>query len=77
MRTSSKSLIITFVLAFFLGPLGIHRFYVGKVGTGIVMLLLSCTVFGLFVTGIWLLIDWITILSGSFTDKEGLTIKHA
>src|SRR5436190_15324921 len=61
----SKSGFITLLLCLFLGGLGIHRFYVGKIGTGILMLL----TFGGF--GIWTLIDLILIASGHFTDKEG------
>ena len=37
--TSPKGFVPTVMLCFFLGPLGVHRFYVGKVGTGIVQLL--------------------------------------
>jgi TM2 domain-containing membrane protein YozV len=61
---SPRSRTIAAVLAFFLGVLGVHRFYVGKVGTGILQLL---TAGGL---GIWTLIDFILILVGSFKDKE-------
>ncbi|WP_374380311.1 TM2 domain-containing protein [Pseudomonas fluvialis] len=50
---------------FFLGCFGAHRFYVGKIGTGILQLL---TLGGL---GIWALIDWIMIIIGAFTDKQG------
>lgn len=66
---SEKGFVPTILLCFFLGGLGVHRFYVGKVGTGILMLL---TLGGL---GIWTLIDFIMIVVGSFTDKSGLPIK--
>jgi len=50
---------------FFLGFLGVHRFYVGKIGSGIAQLL---TFGGL---GIWALVDLIILATGSFTDAEG------
>ncbi len=63
---SEKNRMITLVLCLFLGGLGIHRFYVGKVGTGILTIV---TVFGFI--GIWPLIDLIMIAIGKFTDKSG------
>ena len=66
---SDKGLVPTILLCFFLGAFGIHRFYVGKVGTGILMLL---TLGGL---GIWTLVDFIIIVTGSFRDGSGLLIK--
>ena len=56
------------LLCFFLGGLGVHRFYVGKIGTGILM------IFTLGGLGIWLIIDFVMILTGSFKDKEGKDI---
>ncbi|MEZ5978699.1 MAG: TM2 domain-containing protein [Planctomycetota bacterium] len=66
---SDKGFIPTILLCFFLGGLGVHRFYVGKVGTGILMLI---TLGGF---GIWTLIDFIMIVVGKFTDAEGRPIK--
>ena len=63
--SSPKSRLVATLLCFFLGGLGIHRFYVGKVGTGILYIFTG----GLF--GIGALVDFILILCGSFTDKEG------
>ena len=68
--TSPKSRLVTTLLAFFLGYLGVHRFYLGKIGTGIVMLL---TAGGL---GIWALIDFIFAVAGLMKDKEGNLIKN-
>jgi TM2 domain-containing membrane protein YozV len=62
---SNKSRLVALLLCFFLGGLGVHRFYVNKVGTGLLQLF---TLGGL---GIWVLIDLIIIAVGSFTDKEG------
>ncbi|MEY9974461.1 TM2 domain-containing membrane protein YozV [Lysinibacillus sp. RC46] len=68
-QTSEKNYIVMILLCFFLGGLGIHRFYVGKIGTGILMII---TLGGL---GIWALIDLIMIIVGKFKDKEGKEIK--
>jgi hypothetical protein len=62
---SSGSKTTLAVVCFFVGFLGIHRFIVGKTGTGIIQLL---TLGGL---GIWTLIDFIMILMSKFTDAEG------
>ena len=62
---SDKSRLVALLLCFFLGVLGIHRFYVGKVGTGILWLITG----GVF--GIGALVDFIMIIVGNFTDKQG------
>lgn len=66
---SKKDWMTAFLLSIFLGYFGVDRFYVGKIGTGVIKLL---TLGGM---GIWYLIDWITVLAGKFTDKEGNFIK--
>ncbi len=67
--TSDKSNTVALLLCFFLGVLGVHRFYVGKIGTGILQLV---TLGGL---GIWALVDFIIIVVQKFTDKEGNVLK--
>jgi len=69
-QKSEKDFVATLLLCFFLGAIGIHRFYVGKIGTGILMII---TFGGL---GIWALIDLIMVATGNFKDKEGFKIKH-
>jgi TM2 domain-containing membrane protein YozV len=67
---STKDWVTTLLLCFLLGFLGVHRFYVGKTGTGILQLLTGggC--------GVWALIDFIVICMGNFTDAEGKVIKN-
>lgn len=62
--------IIALLLCIFLGALGMHRFFVGKIGTGVLMLL---TLGGL---GLWVLIDLILIVVGSFKDEEGIRLRY-
>ncbi len=69
-ETSEKKRLVTFLLCFFLGGFGVHRFFVGKVGTGIVQ------VFTLGGLGIWALIDMIMILCGTFKDNEGNVVTE-
>ena len=68
--TGSKSWIAALLLCFFVGVLGVHRFYVGKIGTGILMLI----TFGGF--GLWTLIDLIMIAVGKFSDKQNLALAR-
>ena len=66
---SEKGFVPTLLLCYFLGVLGVHRFYAGKIGTGILMIL----TFGGF--GIWIIVDMVMIAVGSFKDGRGLLIK--
>ncbi|HEX9955388.1 MAG TPA: TM2 domain-containing protein [Allosphingosinicella sp.] len=65
---NDRNRIVAALLAFFLGPLGIHRFYLGRTGSAIVMLVLTCTLIGIIVTGIWAFVDFIRYLLMS--DRE-------
>lgn len=66
---SNKSRLAALLLCLFLGAIGVHRFYVGKIGTGIIWLFTG----GCF--GIGVLIDFILIAVGSFKDKAGNVIS--
>ena len=74
---SKSNWTVLLYLSFWLGWLGVDRFYVGKIGTGILKLV---TLGGL---GVWWLIDLFVIAGGKFTDasgkfveKQGKAIKH-
>lgn len=68
---SNKNFLVALLLCFFIGIFGAHRFYVGKIGTGVLQLL----TFGGF--GLWTLIDFILIALGKFTDKAGNPVKSS
>ncbi|MDP9145695.1 MAG: TM2 domain-containing protein [Actinomycetota bacterium] len=66
--STDKRILPALLLCFFLGLFGAHRFYVGKIGTGVLQLV---TLGGI---GLWALIDFIMIIVGAFTDKQGVKI---
>jgi TM2 domain-containing membrane protein YozV len=66
--TNDRNKYVAAALAFVIGTLGIHRFYLGRTGSGIIMLVLSITVIGLVISAPWALIDVIRYLVMS--DEE-------
>ncbi len=62
---SGKSQIVAALLCFFVGAIGIHRFYLGYTWQGIVQ------IFTLGGLGVWVLIDFIRILIGDLQPKDG------
>ncbi len=67
---SDKSRGVALALCIPLGVFGAHRFYVGKIGTGLLQL---CTIGGL---GLWYLYDLILIAAGEFRDEEGRKVRQ-
>lgn len=67
---SEKDWLITLLFCLIFGTIGVHRFYAGKIGTGILQLI---TLGG---CGIWTLVDLIFILTGKFTDGQGNIITN-
>jgi TM2 domain-containing membrane protein YozV len=70
-QISTSDWLTALLLAIFLGTLGIHRFYVKKIGTGIIMILLCWT----GISTIWSIIDIIMIATGKFKDKSGRVLS--
>jgi len=73
-----KQWIVAVILAFVLGTLGVHNFYLGYTTKGIIQLVLTITVIGIFVSGPWALIDFIMLLmrSGDYaTDAQGQPLQ--
>ncbi|MET0309051.1 MAG: TM2 domain-containing protein [Sphingomonas sp.] len=60
--TNDRNKYVAAILAFFFGVFGIHRFYLGRNGTGVLMLVISATIVGLLVTGLWAFVDTIRYL---------------
>lgn len=69
-QVSKKNRAVALILCLLFGYLGFHRFYVDKLGTGLLMLL----TFGGF--GLWYFIDLILITIGFFKDAEKQAVKE-
>lgn len=82
---SDKSKVAAALLSFFLGMFGIHRFYLGRVGSGVAMLILSIIgglttgiIVGfvlLFIVGIWDVVDFFRILFNNLGDAQGRKLR--
>ena len=68
-----KQKLVAILLAFFLGSLGIHRFYMGHTGTAVAMLLITVLTcgWGAVITGIWAIVDIILIATDSLREPNG------
>ena len=69
--TAPKQKLVAFLLAFFLGPLGVHNFYLGKTGMGVTQLILTITVIGAVVSLPWAFVQMIMIILGKIDDADG------
>ncbi len=70
-EASSRSRLCALLLCIFFGVVGVHRFYLGRTGSGIAMVFL-----GWLTLGIWPLVDLILIACGSFKDGEGRLVTE-
>lgn len=74
--TSDKAILPAFLLCFFLGVFGAHRFYAGQTRTAVMMLALTLIVVGAPVTAIWFLVDLVVLGVGRFRDGHGNIIRR-
>ena len=82
---SDKSKVAAALLSLFLGTFGIHRFYLGRVSSGVAMLVV--TILGwlttgiivgfvlIFITAIWALVDFFRILFNNLGDAQGRKLR--
>jgi TM2 domain-containing membrane protein YozV len=69
-QSSARSRGVALVLGFLAGPFGLHRFYAGRIESGIWM---AVTLGGL---GIWWLYDIVMLIAGEFRDVDGLPLRE-
>jgi TM2 domain-containing membrane protein YozV len=67
---SPKKRSMVILLCIFFGLFGVHRFYLGKIGTGIIMIL---TLGGF---GIWAIVDFFIAIFGDYKDSNGLYVER-
>ena len=72
---ASDQWLVALLLCMFLGPFGIHNFYLKKTGIGVAQLVLGlCSCF--VISGIWCFVDLIMIASGNFKKADGSLLTH-
>ena len=69
-EVSERSRAVALILQIVGGPLGLHRFYVGRWQTGILMIL---TLGGI---GLWWLYDFVVLLAGEFRDADDRVLRN-
>lgn len=73
---SEKSKIVAGLLGLFLGTLGIHNFYLGRIVRGVFQIVLTCTCYGVMITSPWAFIESIIILCGNARDGNGRPVTN-
>lgn len=74
MKNRGKSMVVAYVLWYFLGIFGGHRFYMKKTGSAVAQLILSLTFIGLIVTGIWWIVD--AFLLHTWVKEENAVLEN-
>lgn len=74
-RVSDRTILPAFLLCFFFGIFGAHRFYAGRAGSAVAMLVLFFVTLGIVPT-FWMLIDLIILATSSFKDGQGNVMRR-
>ncbi|RRG18227.1 TM2 domain-containing protein [Weissella viridescens] len=77
-QSKGKSTVLAYILAIFLGVFGAHRFYMGKTGSGVAMLLITILTlgFGMIITGIWDIVD-LFLIPGWIKESNAVVERSA
>lgn len=71
---SERSRLAAGILGILLGSLGVHRFYLGNIGIGIIQIVVSVITLG--IGGLWGMIEGIIIIAGGrWRDADGRLLK--
>lgn len=73
-KNQGKNMVVAYVLWYFLGIFGGHRFYMGRTGSAVAQLILSITVIGMLVTWIWWVVD--AFLVHTWVKEHNTMVEH-
>ncbi|MNO27384.1 TM2 domain protein [compost metagenome] len=73
-KNQGKNMVIAYVLWYFLGLFGGHRFYMGKTGSAVAQLILSLTAIGMLVTFVWWIVD--AFLTHTWVKEHNLVLEN-
>ena len=71
MEQRGKNWLATMLACWMFGCMGMHRFYTGKKGSAIAMLVLTLLVCTIPISAIWALVDGFVIALGNFKHADG------
>jgi TM2 domain-containing membrane protein YozV len=74
-RVSDRAILPAFLLCLFFGIFGAHRFYAGRIGSAVAMLVLFFVTLGV-VPAFWMLVDLIILATSSFRDGQGNIMRR-
>lgn len=69
LTNSGPSAAVAYLLLIFLGMFGAHRFYLGRTGSAVAQLILTITIFGMIISGVWVFID-LFLIPGMIREKQ-------